>query len=304
MTDFIIKPIAPSGSLSMPAEVLRELRKRGKPENYFKGGASLSYDLPANILLWLREERVGPALESFHHRFILCLNLQTSGKAVIDRHVLDFDPGQGVLIFPFQFHHFTAAQGQKQRWIYVSFEMQKTEPLGHLRGRRFPISSGVLEALNGLAKSYLSDTDEETQWPSSPLRLALLLNEIARSGKASESVNPPFWRRTDTRSLAAKIQHYVYQHLAEGIRIKEIARHTGLSESRLRARYREELGISLGQTLRTLKLTRAMEFLTSSDKNITEISSACGYDSVFAFSLAFKNRFGLAPMHFRKRMTT
>ena len=53
-----------------------------------------------------------------------------------------------------------------------------------------------------------------------------------------------------------------------------------------------------------MRMHRAKELLISDENlNIGEIAIECGYDSVYAFSRAFKNMVGMSPNKFRKIYT-
>ncbi|OGJ91475.1 MAG: hypothetical protein A2268_00560 [Candidatus Raymondbacteria bacterium RifOxyA12_full_50_37] len=279
------------------------LRKFGLPEDYFKGTAPQPFTLPSNVLVWLRENEEPSGLDACHYRYLLCFNFLTQGNAVVDQCVYSFDPYQGMLIFPFQFHHFRSPSQKNRQWILITFEMNETPFFDQCKNRIFSADKNMLLLLRNLIDAYTDEKVAKASQNRVPLLLGLLLNEIALGFQKSS----PRQRTNKTAfapKLALTVHKYIYAHLGEGLGIKTIAREFGMSESRLRTKYREELGISLGKTLQTIRFGRAQELMTAPGKSISEIASACGYQSLYAFSLAFKKRYGVPPRQFRQRIVS
>ena len=52
--------------------------------------------------------------------------------------------------------------------------------------------------------------------------------------------------------------------------------------------------------LLNVRLTKAKDLLTNSDKSVGEISDECGFSSANYFGLIFKKKEGLSPLQYRK----
>lgn len=287
-------------SLIFPAGPVKALERLGRPGNYYQGTRPLSFDPPANVVMWLQKGFQGGASDSFHYRYILTVNLKAPGKTVVDHCIHDFLPGQAMLIFPFQFHHFMVPENAEMKWVFMGFETARSSFFDHLRDTPVPLSPVALETLSRLLTAYSSEISDKKHQNRSPLLLALLLNEIALSRPLRAKDRPIKPKIEET--LCARVQRHIYAHITEGLKISAIAKAMGLSEGRLRARYRVEMGLSLGAALRSIRFGRAQELLSVSEMNVSEIAERCGYQSVFAFSSAFKKRYGLPPRDFRKQL--
>ena len=95
---------------------------------------------------------------------------------------------------------------------------------------------------------------------------------------------------------------FVHEHIEEKFGIAEVAMAVALSESRLRAVFREMVGVPLGDYILRSRINRACSLLGGSTMNISEISAACGFESLYSFSRAFKKRRGASPSAYRKAL--
>ena len=83
--------------------------------------------------------------------------------------------------------------------------------------------------------------------------------------------------------------------------VESLARAVGLSRAAFAKRFVLGTGSSPLRYLCQLRLERAAELLQSTDASLGELADVVGYTSEFAFSRAFKRRYGVAPGVFRRR---
>ena len=74
-----------------------------------------------------------------------------------------------------------------------------------------------------------------------------------------------------------------------------------LSESRLRALFKETAGISLGSHIQNYRLNRAMALLRTTKLPISEIAEEAGFGSPQAFSRIFRKELGHTPQAYRQQ---
>lgn len=82
-------------------------------------------------------------------------------------------------------------------------------------------------------------------------------------------------------------------------RVTELAKLAGASRASFVRLFRAATGSSPQRWLRERRLERARALLLTSERTVLEVAAHVGYQSEFAFSRAFKRRYGLAPQHFR-----
>jgi AraC-like DNA-binding protein len=82
--------------------------------------------------------------------------------------------------------------------------------------------------------------------------------------------------------------------------VPRLASTVGLSRSSLAERFRAETGVAPMQWLTRYRLSRAAEYLRTTDAGIREIARLTGYDSEVSISKAFRRQFGSPPGAYRK----
>ncbi|QZE15325.1 AraC family transcriptional regulator [Halosquirtibacter laminarini] len=82
--------------------------------------------------------------------------------------------------------------------------------------------------------------------------------------------------------------------------IKELASTVGTNEKKLKYGFKEVFENTIFGYLFDYKMELALTYLKDRDRSIVEIANLCGYEYASHFSTAFKRRFGVAPMQYRK----
>ena len=87
----------------------------------------------------------------------------------------------------------------------------------------------------------------------------------------------------------------------DDLKIWEIARKCGISESGLRKNFKAAVGLSPAKYRLTFKLTQAQYLLESTDLHVSEIADALHFYDTACFCRIFKTYIGMTPMQFAKR---
>ena len=77
--------------------------------------------------------------------------------------------------------------------------------------------------------------------------------------------------------------------------ITDLARAVGINEKKLCYGFKEVFGNTVFGYLYEYKMTLARQLLLHTDKTISEVALACGYDYLSHFSTAFKRKYGINP---------
>jgi uncharacterized membrane protein len=75
----------------------------------------------------------------------------------------------------------------------------------------------------------------------------------------------------------------------------------GVSRTSLAERFRDAMGDTPLNYLRTVRMQKAMRLLSETDSNLEQVSLEVGYQDAFSFSKVFKRTVGVAPKEFRRQ---
>jgi AraC-like DNA-binding protein len=92
---------------------------------------------------------------------------------------------------------------------------------------------------------------------------------------------------------------YIVEHVAVPIRVTDLARVAGLSETRFTAVFKQSVGMAPMQYLTRYRMQRACTQLLSTNQLVKQISNEVGYQDVAQFSARFRRLLGVSPLHYR-----
>lgn len=98
-------------------------------------------------------------------------------------------------------------------------------------------------------------------------------------------------------------EQFIRAHIAEPLRVADLARHLNMSLSTFAHVYAERVGEAPHQTVLRLKMEVAKRLLLDERLRVKEIADRLGFSSEFHFSHAFKRLEGLSPRHYLAAMT-
>jgi transcriptional regulator GlxA family with amidase domain len=82
--------------------------------------------------------------------------------------------------------------------------------------------------------------------------------------------------------------------------VQSLAKVVGLSRAAFARRFARALGVSPIAYLAELRLALAAQRLREGDDALAHVAAQVGYESEFAFSRAFKRRYGVPPASYRR----
>ena len=277
-----------------PEEMRDILLSLPEPAEYYAGRDGWFAEPPRNILVFARKSPVA-AMDGglhVHPRFVFCWCVEGGGSIMVDGTLLSLEAGQGLLLFPFQQHHFSSFRGQGFLWVFVSFDLEHVDILEPLRVRPVGIDDEACDKLWHLVQSF--HASHETQCICAWLMLLLgdLVKQVGTCRQAVKSgAGDP---------LVRKVIKLVYSRLNHPLSIDEVAEAVHVSASHLRREFRQRMGISLGRFMAQARLNHALSLLRTTSLPVGTVATRCGFESVYAFSRAFRREKGFAPSAARR----
>ena len=131
------------------------------------------------------------------------------------------------------------------------------------------------------ARSMLIDVTQTTQTPLVPLLTEKTHNDV----------------------LVHRAQQWMQQHMAEPLRMSELADRLAVSERTLIRRFRAVLGAPPLNHLQLLRIDTARALLEAGALSIEQIAGYVGYGDTSSFSRLFRERVGFTPGAYRAKFS-
>lgn len=101
-----------------------------------------------------------------------------------------------------------------------------------------------------------------------------------------------------------EVVHILSKQMKDSISIKELAKRVNLSPSRLSHLFKENVGLSILDTLKQMRLNQAALLLEHTDRSAAEIAYEVGYQNYNYFAIHFRKRYGVSPREYKKNPPT
>lgn len=98
-----------------------------------------------------------------------------------------------------------------------------------------------------------------------------------------------------------RMLRYIDQAYTERISPETLAERFSLSKEHICTLFRRELDMTVSEYVNMVKLNHAVELLSNSSMNVSQISEYLGYSSVYYFSRVFKKRYGVSPTGYQEK---
>lgn len=111
------------------------------------------------------------------------------------------------------------------------------------------------------------------------------------------TLNSP--KHSDT--LILQIVAFINKEYQQKLTLDMLAKKFYLSKNTLCKRFRDQMNCSPIQYAVYTRLNKAKMYLSSTDKNVSEIAELCGFPSANYMGIIFKKQIGISPLNYRKK---
>jgi AraC-like DNA-binding protein len=98
------------------------------------------------------------------------------------------------------------------------------------------------------------------------------------------------------------IRSYLENHFDEEISIMGLSRNFAMNEFKIKGGFKKLFATPVITFLTERRLMHARELLSQGNSSVDSIAAAAGYQHRSNFSIAFKRKFGMTPIEYRKKM--
>jgi AraC-like DNA-binding protein len=131
--------------------------------------------------------------------------------------------------------------------------------------------------------------------------LDVMFSFIMRRIVQKTSSKAKTWSHAVQNIQVKKAIELMHSDCSKSWSLDELAKKVGLSRAGFALKFKKILGDTPLHYLTTLRIQKAMDLLTSTDRNIESIALDVGYQDAFSFSKVFKKMTGLPPRDFRNQ---
>lgn len=235
--------------------------------------------------------KMGPRMITYYSiHFIL------DGEGLFSQNETNKKIQQGDLfcLLPNQTHQYSSNPDRPLKMFWLAFDGKQVIPLlkrigvtnysTHVKGI---LNEELIEIIDELAAHFKKADEDDDLFGLSVIYK--LFHGLSIQSK-QKNLTP-----TTPRNWLQKSQEYMDMHFAENISIKDVAKYVGIHRSYFTASFVNEVGVTPGKYLLSLKMNRAIELISEKTHTITEIALSLGYSDLYSFSRAFKNHYNVSP---------
>ncbi len=211
----------------------------------------------------------------------------------------ELQKGQGFLIEPGTQVFYEADEKEPWTYLWIGFHGRRAEEylkdVGLWNGRLiFQCDQGeeLKRLVFRMLKNYtITDTDQFLLEGSLYLFFSIL---------AEASAHMPAQGQGAENRYVKKALGYIQDNYDHSIRVADIAEYVCINRSYLYTLFREHIGCSPQEYLTNYRLARAEEFLRGMELSVESVAYSCGYRDPAAFGRAFKEKYQVTPLQYRK----
>jgi AraC-like DNA-binding protein len=298
---FSIMMLQAPSHMSDTVNLIDLARNLGQPEDYFSGLDWTGEILPREIVSFCRVaqdhrtsgwEGISAKAGRYdqHSRYVFLIALKGDGSMGVETKTRPIHEGEAHLLFPHQIHYYVDLPDDFT-WLYITFELEgparQILELWRNGGRRLD------EKAKKLLVKFLSEYNDGDGLGAS-MALGKVFEAMETAKPAQNEVEPD-------ADLVAQIKKHVMENLEGDLAMPALSKAIGVSESYLRAVFRDGAGVSLGNFVRSVRLVRATYLLEQGELDLGAIAERTGFGSLTSFTRAFRRMYDMTPSSYRKR---
>lgn len=233
--------------------------------------------------------------------FELTLISDGRGTVITNDVPVSVSAGDIYLSYPGEFHCMTADRDDPMKYRFFAFypsDPKVTEALEEIMSTHFSPESRVfrderIRYMLGIMLSEITDPDEysEEQFASMLYQIPIY---IIRNFK-SESEKGKEQSIGSAEEFCYRVMNHIDTHLYTMEKLSELSALTHYNYSYISALYKSTTGETLQSYYRRRRMEAARLLLTENNFSVTRVSELLHFSSIYTFSRAYKDYFGVSP---------
>ena len=235
-----------------------------------------------------------------------------SGNCIIDNRLYRYNKGDIQIVLPYQPHLANGDAKNRGRWIWFSYDPYKLTSNDDIGNRIAKIIekqvnfSGVFSPdeypeLAAIINKCICET-QNTKGLSHLYTLLLVQQLILELSRIDCELKPNIIPRRRSFDKMLPALSHISENLnnSQELTLETLANKCFVSTATLRRYFYEFTDMSPQQFIAQARINHSQYLLSNTNKSITEISDAVGFESISCFTRAFKKHCGISPSEYRK----
>ena len=251
--------------------------------------------------------RAGSVIGKHIHLNLFELTIVTEGKAVVTTNGVSVpvEAGDIYLSLPADAHDIVSDVDEPLKYDFFAFTCQNEllqAELEHIAENYHAATARIFqdERVRLLISNAIAEMSQQRIY-SENLLCALFQQVLIYIVRGFQNMEPPKYSTTATQAdiLCHRLMNYIDTHIYTLKKLEDLADITDYSYGYLSALFKKTTSGTLSDYYHKKKLDAARLLILSGDHKITEIAEMLNYTSVYSFSKAFSNRYGMSPRDYR-----
>lgn len=242
------------------------------------------------------------------HIYWFELTVVTEGKGKVFTNDVGVPVGRGdiYLSFPCDFHAITPDPEEPLKYDFFAFGTDHaawSADLEQIVQRFMPADRRVIrdETITALISNAIAEVDRHERHSEELLSaiFSQVIIRLIRSFLDEPQLTAP-GTVTEKKALCYRLMNYIDTHIYTMTGLEELSSLTNYNYSYLSALFRRVTGGTLTEYYRNRRLETARLLIVKNELSITHIADLLNYSSIYTFSRAFKDQYGVSPEQYRK----
>lgn len=241
------------------------------------------------------------------------LTIVTKGKGTVITNDTEIPVKQGdiYMSFPCDFHAIVSDHSDPLRYDFFSFKTVDVTLAGELmrimENNSRPDCRIVRDdVIASLVSGAIAELDRDDKYTEDMLQASFtqILIRLLRAFDRDRDTEHTRSSVTEAEALCYRLMNYIDTHIYTMTSLEELSEVTNYNYSYLSSLFHKTTSGMLTDYYRRRKLETARLLIEEDGLNITEIAALLRYSSIYTFSRAFKEHFGVSPSRYKSGLAT
>lgn len=259
-----------------------------------------TYFSHVDFLMELHDGKANPMTSHFHPYYEFYYMCNGEVDYLIDKNIYSVQEGDLVIIPANKLHKTIAKNSSSRKRILLYLGTNYLDLDSDLYS--LP-SSGILHlGSNSRIYNILLSLMDEFENEKNELMIKSLLYELMILISRYNTIETDAPAHANISNTIQKVLDYIHSEYTSNITLKSAADYVFLNESYLSRNFKKHTGFTFSEYLSKHRIQAAIHHLENSEKNVSDIATEVGFNSLNHFCKTFKNHIGCSPLKYRKQL--